>query len=438
MEKIMKSLKKIDYKLFTALLIMALLPLIYSTTRIYFLGDLPADWGVNIASQLSWVGLFYEIIQEAIILPLFYFIGGVLDNPKELSNRVKTGLITTFLIYTLASITIIIFARPLVEYMAQSKELVDATVNYIRLETVAYIFITLVKFSIIVLITLKQEKSIYFVLFIQMIISILLDMLFISKLSFSLDLGVNGIAYTNIISNMVLLILMLGIFMKKRIFIKNEKLTFSWLKSFIKIGGISGLESLVRNLAFMIMIIKMINMVGEQGVFWLANSFIWGWLLLPVLQLGELIKRDCGVEEEKAVEDKTFSYGILTTIIVIIWIVTIPLWKGFIRVIYNSGDYEKIYYICLISVVFYIIFAYNNILDSIFYGLGRTDYMLYQSLIINIFYYGGLYILYKNHLFIPSLTKIALMFGIGMALDSIVTLIIFLWMVNKKRLKLHI
>ena len=54
---------------------------------------------------------------------------------------------------------------------------------------------------------------------------------------------------------------------------------------------ISGLESLVRNLAFMLMIVRMVNVVGEQGTFWVANNFIWGWLLYRLLQLVNLLKQ---------------------------------------------------------------------------------------------------------------------------------------------------
>ena len=64
------------------------------------------------------------------------------------------------------------------------------------------------------------------------------------------------------------------------------------MKEFFEIGGISGLESFVRNLAYMVMISRMVNVVGEQGTYWVANNFIWGWLLLPVIQLGELIKEE--------------------------------------------------------------------------------------------------------------------------------------------------
>ena len=431
------SLIKINYRLYFTLLLLGLLPLIYSTMRIFFLGDLPVEWGVNIASQLSWVGLFYEIIQEAIILPLFYFIGTVINDKKELSNRIKTGLLVTFLIYSLASLVIIIYAKPLVNFMAQSKELIDATVTYIRLETIGYIFITLVKFSIITFITLEKEKFMFIILFFQMILSIVLDIFFISKLPISLNLWVNGIAYSNIIGNMILLIIIFLIFIKENILIKNERLSFFWLKDFIKIGGISGLESFIRNIIFMLVIIKMVNQVGEQGTFWLANSFIWGWLLLPILQLGELIKKDCGVEGNKAIEGKTFSYFSLTTVIILLWLVTIPLWKPFIQIIFNSSEYEKIYHICIISIVFYILFSYNTIFDSIFYGIGKTNYMLIQSLVINIFYYGSCYYFYKQNIFIPTLDGIAIMFGMSMLFDSVLTFVMFLYLIRKRKLRIN-
>ena len=69
-------------------------------------------------------------------------------------------------------------------------------------------------------------------------------------------------------------------------------MNFNWMKEFAKICSISGVESLVRNVAYMVMISRMVNMVGEQGIYWVANNFIWGWLLLPILSLGDLIKKE--------------------------------------------------------------------------------------------------------------------------------------------------
>ena len=92
MKNILKSLKNINWRLFIALLVMGLCPAVYTTVRTIFLGQLPGDWAYSIAGQLSWVNLLYEIVNEAIILPLFYFIGRVTDRKEEFTNRLKTGL----------------------------------------------------------------------------------------------------------------------------------------------------------------------------------------------------------------------------------------------------------------------------------------------------------------------------------------------------------
>ena len=140
------SLKQINFRLFAALMIIGIIPTIYKTVRIYFLGDLPTDWGFNIASQLAWVSVIYEVLQEAIMLPLFYLMGKSLSNKIELANKVKTGMIVTFGVYAFISTFIILFTEPLTVFMAQKDELVSVTVNYIRLETIASIFLRLSSF----------------------------------------------------------------------------------------------------------------------------------------------------------------------------------------------------------------------------------------------------------------------------------------------------
>lgn len=62
--KITKALKTVNYRLWLAILATMLLPSVYQTVRIFFLGDMPGDSGISIASQLQWVNLFYEVVQE--------------------------------------------------------------------------------------------------------------------------------------------------------------------------------------------------------------------------------------------------------------------------------------------------------------------------------------------------------------------------------------
>ena len=86
MHKLVESLRRIQWKLFLALLLMGFCPAIYTTVRTYILGTLPGEWSYSIAGQLSWVNLIYEILNEALILPLFFFVGGVVNDRKEFTN----------------------------------------------------------------------------------------------------------------------------------------------------------------------------------------------------------------------------------------------------------------------------------------------------------------------------------------------------------------
>ena len=63
--KIKLSFSRVNYKLFFALLVLGLVPTIYTTVRVFFLGQLPGEWSFSIAGQLSWVNLLYEILNEA-------------------------------------------------------------------------------------------------------------------------------------------------------------------------------------------------------------------------------------------------------------------------------------------------------------------------------------------------------------------------------------
>jgi Na+-driven multidrug efflux pump len=427
------SVKKINLRLFTSLVLLTLLPTIYLTLRINYLGSLPGDWGYNIASQMSWVSLFYEVIQEGLVLPLFFLLGSSLLFKEDLANKVRTGLLITFTVYTILSTVLIIFADPLVRLMAQTPDLIDETVIYVRWESVASIFSTLWRYLLLVFITLKKEKYLYISLIVQLLLTAFLDMILLSSLSFSLNLGVNAIAYTNIIVNLILVGLSIYFLKSEKIVLWKKNLDFSWLKSWWHIGKFSGLESFVRNLAFSVMIIRLINQVSEQGNYWVANSFIWGWLLIPVLALGDLVKKEVA-EDEKKISQNTLGYFFISIIIVSFWVLSIPLWSWFLQSIMNISNPETILSIIYVQLFFYITFAFNNVIDSIFYGIGRTDYMLYQSLFVNVIFFGGAFILYLLGVFQPTITAIALMFGIGLLFDAIPTVYLFYRLLKKKNI----
>lgn len=432
--KIKLSLRNINYKLFAALLILGLAPTIYTTLRVFFLGQLPGEWCFSIAGQLSWVNLLYEIANEAILLPLFYFVGKVKNDKNEFSNRVRTGMMLSLGIYGLLAAAILAFAEPMLKLMATDTSIITASASYIRIESIANIFSILTQFALVALVTVNKSKYLYALTGARLVLCLTCDTFLVSALPVSFNLGVNGIGYSNIIVNLLMLAVSLALLANEeiKVFAKGKP-DFAWVKKFVRIGGISGLESVVRNLAYMAMIARMVNVVGEQGTYWVANNFIWGWLLLPVLQLGELIKQEVAADKE-TIKRNSLGYFGITAMISLLWFVSIPLWKPFMLYVLGLSDVDKIFDLMLLLVGFYVLYAFQNVFDSTFYGLGKTNYMLFESVVTNAIYYGTAFILYAANIWTPTLTGIALLFGIGNAFDSIVSFAAYLFMLNKEKI----
>ena len=182
MNKIGKSLRNLNWKLFAALMVMGLCPTIYTTLRVFFLGQLPGDWSFSIAGQLSWVNLLYEILDEAIILPLYFFMGKVVSEKSEYVNRIKTGLIISFCVYAVCSVLICFFTNPLLKVMATSKDIIAESAVYIRIESVANIFALLSSFMLVCLVTLGKSKFVYILTAATLILSMIFDTFFVSTL----------------------------------------------------------------------------------------------------------------------------------------------------------------------------------------------------------------------------------------------------------------
>ncbi len=418
-----RKVSNFNKTLFTALLFMGLCPAIYTTIRTSFLGSIPGEWSYSIAGQLSWVNLLYEIIDETIVLPLFFLLGSSNDKQK-FSNRIKSGILVSFGIYIFMALLIFVFVKQMLFSMATDPSIIDESATYIRIEAVANIAGILYRFLCVAIIATGMEKFVYMITAVKMLLSIIFDILFVSSLPVSLHLGVNGIGYSNFLVNLFLTFFAGSVLIKNGYIDIKQSVTFKWMKDFARIGGISGAESFVRNVAYILMVSRMVNTVGEQGIYWVANNFIWGWLLLPVNALGELIKQEVSKDKEN-IKRHSNTYFKVTVFIVFLWLVLIPLYKPFMTHIFKFGEVDKLYDLVMILLGFYIFYAFQNIFDATFYGRGKTEYMLLEAIITNTVYYGGMYIAYRTGLWTPTLMGIAIMFGVGNVFDTTISYIAY-------------
>ena len=177
---IILSFRRFQSSLYFTFFLSALFPTIYKTLRVYYLGNLPDAAGVNIASQLIWVSLVFEIFQETLIQPLYHLIGQTFHDLRETKNRIKIGCMIIFLIHLSLSVVVYLLATPLTHAMAQKPSAINLTVSYVRLELFSVTLEGVNQFYVVVLTMFSWQKHLYIILILRMTILIVLDTFFLN------------------------------------------------------------------------------------------------------------------------------------------------------------------------------------------------------------------------------------------------------------------
>lgn len=288
--------------------------------------------------------------------------------------------------------------------------------SYLSISTIAFMVGIVVSFVNVVFVVIGKSKNVYIFLGVKAIVTIISDFMIIPRF------GVIGVATSKILINSILAVVGIVIlYLEKAIKISwFKKEDIKIFKDWCRVGVFSGVQQFIANIVYALMIVKMVNMVAEQGNYWVANNFIWGWLLIPIYAITEVIRKDC---KDGYKELKQSNYYIIVTGIIVLWLISIPLWIPFFKGIERLENYKRIFEIVLLLFPFYIPYAYEQIPDNIFIGLGKTKYNFINTVIVNFVYYGVWYILYKTNAVTFSMATIILMFGFGMVVSYIISII---------------
>ena len=162
----------------------------------------------------------------------------------------------------------------------------------------------------------------------------------------------------------------------------------------------------------------MVNVVSESGNYWVATNFIWGWLLVPVLCFMEIIKKN---DLDKLTFKNAWRYG---TCLIVIWLITMPFWRSFIKNCMSTDD-NQIWPIVIMSMPFYLTYIVSAFIDAWFISKGKTRLIMYISIFVNLVYYGIVFILFKANVFHTDMSFIILMFGFGMVVHMLLSMLFY-------------
>ncbi len=409
------NFKSFDWKMYLALCLLALVPAIYQTVVTKLITSYTNPGALDIVGQMEWFDLIDETIRAFLIVPMYSVLSKAYK--KDNFNQVvfKLGIIVIGL-YVLFSLGTFFYGIYLVNYMNPNEIDIAAAYRYLSLETVAFMVGIVFSYANVVFLVIDKSRYMYAFLAAKILLALLSDFLLIP------NMGIDGIAVSNIIANGVMGALAIGllIYIKQLRPGKYSKEDLPHLKDWTRIGLFAGGQQFIDNIVYALMICRLVNAVSESGNYWVSNNFIWGWLLIPITCLAEIIRKDAGTDGYKLKQSNYYSIVIFS---VIAWFALIPTYQWFFETVQGLDKPGRIFEIVVKNLGFYVAYALSQIPDAVFVGMGKTRYNAINSLFCNIVYYGIWFILYQSNVVTMNMDMIIVMFGCGMGVHWIISLI---------------
>jgi Na+-driven multidrug efflux pump len=436
-----------EWGLFLLIFLYMALPRFYRSYSVYLIGNaIPDTSALVTVAQWQFIELLLEVVQETFVLAIFFFVGRGMQRSEGPGPPIRTALTSILLFSIVLAAILFVMSDSFVAIIGTPESIRVITAQFLKIKIATIPLFLLSMASVIIVETVNRKRYILTIAVLQVVYQFIFDSLFYGGYPFSLNLGVLGVAWSEIVSGSCLFITTL-ILLRKIIFDKVKNLlSFFTLKDwriYLRVGGWSGLDSLVRNVAYFFMIVRLLNLLGESSIggYYLAMHIIWSFLLVPILALAESTRVLIANHSEDILKVRQLFYAalIIGGIIVLIWLVLLPFWGDFAAFLNSNSeivDFSERAMVILI--VPYVLLALNMVTDSIFYGVGKTQYQAYQAIITNGSVYVIAFILYLTGIWAPSFTSILILFGIGILVDSALTVYYAFRVLFPKNVRLRI
>ena len=423
-------LKQWDWGLFLLIFLFMALPRFYLSYSVYLIGNaIPDINALATVAQWQFIELLLEVLQETFVLAIFFFVGRGIQSKEGPGYPIRTS-ITTILLFSCGLAAILfIFSDNFVSVIGTPEAIRETTSAFLKIKTAGVPIFLLSMALVIIVETLNRKRMLLTLAILQVVYRFILDSLFYGGYSFSLNLGVLGVAWSDLIASLALLITAL-VMIRSIAFEKvRNLLSFFTLKDwkvYLRVGGWSGLDSLVRNFAYFFMIVRLLNLIGANtiGGYYLTMHILWSFLLVPILALSESAKVLIANHSADLLKVRKLWYLSLVIggMFLILWLLFLPFWRSFAGFLNSNIEIVNISAEAMsILIIPYMLLALNLVTDSIFYGVGKTRYMAYQAIITNGIVYVLAFIAYLIEFWTPTFNSILILFSIGIIVDSLLT-----------------
>ena len=421
-----------DWRLFLFILLFLGLPNIYQLYRVRLIGNELSDPGsLAIVSQWQFVGLAVEVFQEATVLAIFFFLGSQIRSGTAVQlDRAKSVFTFIFLVSLAFAAGIFLFRDAFITLIGTPDEIQEQTRAFLGISIFSVPFTMLAAAVVVLFESLGLRKLVFLMAIANVALRFALDSLFFGGYSFSLQADVVGVGWSTLLASLALFVIGVALLLRAkdvRLRALSRPPSFADLREYLRVGLGSGADSLIRNAAYFFMIIRIVNTIEatEIGGYYVPIQILWSFMLVPILAFADsakaLVANASG--DIRRVRTLWLASMVITAGMMIVWIALAPLFSTFAGLV--SDDTETVKWaVTAFGILFipYVLFSFNAVTDSVFYGLGLTKYLAYQSVLTNGTVYLGAFLLYVSGAWEPTFEGVMALFALGILVDSLLTL----------------
>ncbi|MBM3933477.1 MAG: hypothetical protein FJ319_04125 [SAR202 cluster bacterium] len=106
----------------------------------------------------------------------------------------------------------------------------------------------------------------------------------------------------------------------------------------------------------------------------------------------------------------------------VVWIALVPAYAPFAHFLNDDSDTVR-FAVTAFGMLFvpYVLFCFNMVTDAFFYGMGKTMYLAYQSIIVNGTVYVAAFLAYITGIWTVTFEGIMVLFALGIVFDTMLT-----------------
>jgi Na+-driven multidrug efflux pump len=427
------TLKPYQWSFIGFLILAAFIPKIYELTNTFWVGHISYD-ALAITEQYEFLSVTIEIVNEMIPFGILALVAQNYHNKEKIISILKSGLILQVIFSSILMSMVVLFTPQFVATIGTPAEIVSLTSNYLLLKAIALPFDSAAVVLLIAIKSMRKGRDVLYLVLSSVILNMTLDLFLISNTNLSLHMGVQGVAIGYVISKIALFIVT-AVFTVRILGIKLRSISLSnWnstARSVFAIGGWTGLDSLVRNVGYILVPLNVLNVIGTNpyGGYELAMTVMWT-LIIPVLSITEgtnvVVGNYYGERNHSNIKKVILTSLLLVTIVMAaIAVGGVFFWEN-LSSFFNQNpvmvNYSTATFWWLI--IPYCLFALDNVLKSLFFGTGKTKYIFYISAFCNFVLIIPFWILAKLGILVASFDNVMALFVVVFAIDLVITYVL--------------